>query len=706
MRRALISISLTAILLLASAPAAHPYTQQFTNSSLPIHWTTNTITVFLAASINAPPSNIKAGSDVNAAVRRALRRWSDAANINFDIRTGGADAVGAANDGANVISVSTANASFVSGGDAVGRTRVSFDPNTGAIAEADIALNPAQQFSTDATPGTYDLESTFVHEIGHFLGLDHSALIGATMQPRQVQNATNGSFTLTQTSVRTLSDDDLAGIRAIYGQRTARAVGAIQGNLNYPFAGAHVWAENAATGRVVGSAVTKSDGSYRIDQIPPGDYRVRAEFLDEPVNAREITAPRGPYSNIGTGPAFQTAATTATVTAGSTTTVVLVVLLVPPTVNARVQGLNGIVHAGPMPVVPGATFRYYVGGDGIDQIPTSGFSMDSPFFQIDQASFQSSACVGGCTESSFAAQLGFPVVGFDLRVLDSAKFGDYTLRMTRSSGESVYLAAGVVVDPYTDFVELNPIDNTDFFVRQQYRDFLFREPEPGQPWSGVLNGCPNQFNLDPASASVTCDRIHVSAAFFGSPEFQLKGFFVYRFYRVAFARQPTYEEIVPDMNFVTGSTTQEVNQKRDTFSNNFATRTEFTQAYNGMTNDTYVNTLMNRYNLQQVTTPDPVNPNGTQKVVLTRADLINRLNAGALTRAQVLRAIADSDEVGQAESNSAFVSMQYFGYLKRTAETQGFNDWLRTINANPADFRSMVNGFMNSQEYRSRFGHV
>lgn len=698
MRRALTSLCLAALLILVSAPAARPYTQQFTNSSLPIHWTTNTITVFLAASIDAPPANIKAGSDVNAAVRRALRRWSDAANINFDIRTGGADAVGTANDGANVISVSTANASFVTGGDAVGRTRVSFDPNTGAIVEADIALSPAQQFSTDGTPNTYDLESTFVHEIGHFLGLDHSALIGASMQPRQVQNATNGSFNLTQTTVRTLSDDDLAGIRSIYGQRTPRAVGSIQGTLNYPFAGAHVWAENAATGRVVGSAVTKSDGSYRIDQIPPGDYRVRVEFLDEPTHANEITAPRGPYANIGTGPAFQTAATTVTVSAGNTTTALLSVVNAAPTVNARVQGLNGVVHAGPMPVAPGNTYRYYVGGDGIDQIPASSFSVDSPFFQIDAASYQS--------EPFFASQLGYPVVSFNLRVLDNAKFGDYTLRMTRASGESVYLAAGIVVDPYTDFVELNPIDNTDFFVRQQYRDFLFREPEPGQPWSAVLNGCPNQFNTDPNSPSANCDRIHVSAAFFGSAEFQLKGFFVYRFYRVAFARQPTYEEIIPDMNFVTGSTTAEVNQKRDTFSNNFAARAEFIQTYSGMTNDTYVNTLMNRYNLQQVTTPDPLNPNGTQKVVLTRADLIGRLNAGTLTRAQVLRAIADSDEVGQAEFNSAFVSMQYFGYLKRTAEPQGFADWLRTINANPADFRSMVNGFMNSLEYRSRFGHV
>lgn len=445
MRKALTSLCLTALLLAAAAPEARPYTQQFTASSAPVHWATNTITVYLASSVNAPPANIKAGSDVEGAVRRALRRWSDAANINFDIRTGGPDAVGVANDGFSVISVSSANASIVPAGNP-GRTRVSFDATTGAIAEADIAINPILPFSTDGTHATYDLESTFAHEIGHFLGLDHSALVGATMQPHQVQNFTSGVFNLTQTNMRTLSDDDLAGIRALYGQRTPRAVGSVQGALNYAFAGAHVWVEDATTGRVVASAVTRTDGSYRIDQIPPGDYRIRVEHLDEPVRASEITSPTGPYSNINVGHAFQAAATAATVTAGGVTTVALSVNVAPTTLNARVQGLNNILHAGAMPVAAGATYRYYVGGDGVDQVAANAFFIDSPYFQIDPRSY--------ATEPFLTAQLGYPVVSFALRVLDNAKPGDYTLRMRRAdTSETAYLAAGIVVDPYTDSAE-------------------------------------------------------------------------------------------------------------------------------------------------------------------------------------------------------------------------------------------------------------
>ncbi|PWT88560.1 MAG: hypothetical protein C5B55_12900, partial [Blastocatellia bacterium] len=86
------------------------------------------------------------------------------------------------------------------------------------------------------------------------------------------------------------------------------------------------------------------------------------------------------------------------------------------------------------------------------------------------------------------------------------------------------------------------------------------------------------------------------------------------------------------------------------------------------------------------------------------ADLTNQLGAGTLTRAQVLRAIADSDEVFNVEFNQAFVAMQYFGYLRRAPEPAGYNAWLTYLNTHPTDFRTMVNGFVNSPEYRLRFG--
>ena len=68
----------------------------------------------------------------------------------------------------------------------------------------------------------------------------------------------------------------------------------------------------------------------------------------------------------------------------------------------------------------------------------------------------------------------------------------------------------------------------------------------------------------------------------------------------------------------------------------------------------------------------------------------------------MLREIAESTEVYNKYYNQAFVVMQYFGYLRRDPDSlySGLDQVLNST----GDFRSMVNGFMNSLEYRFRFG--
>jgi len=250
----------------------------------------------------------------------------------------------------------------------------------------------------------------------------------------------------------------------------------------------------------------------------------------------------------------------------------------------------------------------------------------------------------------------------------------------------------------------NPVVSSfPFFVRQQYLDFLSREPDTGgfNAWLGLLNGCSNVFN-GPNTPS-GCDRLFVSGeGFFRSAEFQLKGFYVFRFYKVGFDRLPDYLEVVSDMSFVAGQTAEEVYARKAQLATLFTERQEFKTLYGGMTNAQYVNALLARHQLAQVTTPDPTQPDGSAKVTLTAAELTNRLNANTLTRAQVLRAVADSDAVGTTEFNNAFVGMQYYGYLRRKPDTAGFNAWLNVLQS--GDVRTMVNGFLNSTEYKLRFG--
>ncbi len=282
----------------------------------------------------------------------------------------------------------------------------------------------------------------------------------------------------------------------------------------------------------------------------------------------------------------------------------------------------------------------------------------------------------------------------------------FTVTLSNTVGAALGTPAATVVtiqddDPTPTLV--TPIDATSFFVRQQYLDFLSREPEPSEPWSGVLNRCPDPNNVDPNSPSAACDRLTVSAAFFGSPEFRIKGYFVYLFYRVALNRRAHYVEIIPDMRTVTGSTSAEVYAKRAAFTVAFTARPEFRALYDQKSSTEFVAALLARYNTSVINTNDPQQPDTGGQVTLTQAELVSRLDAGTLTRAQVLRAVVESREVDAREFNGAFVAMQYFGYLRREAEEAGYNAWLTYLNAHPQDFRTMVNGFMNSLEYRLRF---
>ncbi|PYS93505.1 MAG: hypothetical protein DMF64_04690 [Acidobacteria bacterium] len=260
------------------------------------------------------------------------------------------------------------------------------------------------------------------------------------------------------------------------------------------------------------------------------------------------------------------------------------------------------------------------------------------------------------------------------------------------------MATVTITDDDTVAPTTNPIKTTNYFVRQQYLDFLSREPDPGgfSAWVGVLNNCSNVEN-NPA-----CDRILVSSSFFGSPEFQLKGTFVFLFYKASFgaANNPTflpeYADIATDLRRVTGATGDEVVAKRLDFTEDFVTRAAFVSRYSSLTNAQYVDTLLANVNAT-LTTADPNSG-------ATRNSLVNDLSTNAKTRADVLRTIVESQEVNQKQFNFAFVAMQYYGYLRRKPETDGYNAWLAYLNAHPTDFRTMVNGFMNSAEYKLRFG--
>lgn len=156
-------------------------------------------------------------------------------------------------------------------------TPIDFNPHTGEILDADVLLNGQRPFATNLSSGAFDVQSIVTHEVGHFLGLDHSPIEGSTMTPITAHG---------DTRLRSLEADDRAAIAARYPVALARAV--IEGTVlrgGRPVRGAHVVAESDS-GEPVSSTLTDAQGRYQIEGLAAGSYAVYAE----PLNGRVTSA--------------------------------------------------------------------------------------------------------------------------------------------------------------------------------------------------------------------------------------------------------------------------------------------------------------------------------------------------------------------------------------------------------------------------------
>ena len=133
----------------------------------------------------------------------------------------------------------------------------------------------------------------------------------------------------------------------------------------------------------------------------------------------------------------------------------------------------------------------------------------------------------------------------------------------------------------------NPIDGTNFFVRQHYLDFLNRDPDPPgfTAWVNILNTCPAGVRLAIASKS--------RSAFFRSDEFLGRGYFIYRLYSASLGRFPTFNEFMSDKSRLSGFlTAAELEANKVAFVDAFMARPEFVAKYGSVTDPTaYVNLL-------------------------------------------------------------------------------------------------------------------
>jgi hypothetical protein len=239
----------------------------------------------------------------------------------------------------------------------------------------------------------------------------------------------------------------------------------------------------------------------------------------------------------------------------------------------------------------------------------------------------------------------------------------------------------------------NPLDTTEYFVRQQYVDLLGREPDESgfNYWSDQILACAG------AADCVRAQRTGVAAAFFIEKEAQQTGSYIYDAYLGALGRRPAFSEYSGDRQQVIGGDNLET--AKTVFAANFVQRREFTTKYQGaMTAESFVDALLQNVH------------SATVDLSGERDSLIIAYNGGASiasSRAAVVKIIADNATFKQSQYNSAFVLTEYFSYLRRDIDQDGYDFWVSVLNSgDPGNYRGMVCSFVTSAEYQRRFSAV
>ena len=187
----------------------------------------------------------------------------------------------------------------------LGATSFIVDELTGEILESDVFFNSAFPWSTAAAgeAGRFDLESVALHEMGHFIGLGHSAL-GETelLSDGRRSVLASGSvmfpiaFGRGNIADRQLQPDDIAGVSDLYPDGGFRdETAAIRGRVlrgGRGVVGAHVVAFHPRTGALVGGFSLNENGEFQIAGLEPGAHVIRVEPLDD-ADIDSFFAPRG-----------------------------------------------------------------------------------------------------------------------------------------------------------------------------------------------------------------------------------------------------------------------------------------------------------------------------------------------------------------------------------------------------------------------------
>jgi hypothetical protein len=298
------------------------------NTLVPLHWSRNSFPIQYNVNPTVTGARIGGSRTVGAVIDASFAVWMAAPNTNLVVTRGGDSSVAAEASPPNASNINLicfvcTDTNFAADASTLAVTLFTFATAPGGadghggvtqfagqIIKADILFNPTPSpptpnsvptsLTTDpasavlnSSANVVDLQTIALHEIGHFLGLDHSAVTNAVM------------FPFASTIPReTLASDDVAVISMLYPGTQSIPVGSMQGTVRFQAGGgvfgAHVFADSttslAGYGGTVSvrkgpiGALTDPSGNYTIQGLPVDSYAVTAEPLDLPVTNADIAA--------------------------------------------------------------------------------------------------------------------------------------------------------------------------------------------------------------------------------------------------------------------------------------------------------------------------------------------------------------------------------------------------------------------------------